>query len=80
MITQAKKIAIHSNILSTYIIIPNPDIEITIIAQALDAPGKPTKLLITNKLTTHFVHSPCTPMAYTLFRDSILGFGIRDYI
>ena len=56
--------------------IPNPDIEIRKVAQALDTPGERTKTLITNEVTTHFVRSPCTPMSCTLFRDSILEFGM----
>jgi len=34
-------------------------------AQALDAPGKIKKCLITTKVTTTFFISPCTPISYT---------------
>jgi hypothetical protein len=35
------------------------------------------KLLIANKVTTHFVRSPCTSTPRALFRDSILGIGLN---
>ena len=35
--------------------------------QALDAPGKTEKVLITNKVSTHFSVSPCTPISYMPF-------------
>ncbi|VAW78152.1 hypothetical protein MNBD_GAMMA13-1967 [hydrothermal vent metagenome] len=35
--------------------------------QALGAPGKPEKLLITNKVTTNFSDSPCTPISCMSF-------------
>ncbi|VAW75491.1 hypothetical protein MNBD_GAMMA13-1553 [hydrothermal vent metagenome] len=35
--------------------------------QAFGAPGKPEKLLITNKVTTNFSDSPCTPISYMSF-------------
>jgi hypothetical protein len=36
-------------------------------AQALDAPGKFEKALITNKVTTRFSNSPCTSISCTSF-------------
>ena len=36
-------------------------------AQALDAPGKAEKCLITNKVTTNFSTSPCTSITSTSF-------------
>ena len=36
-------------------------------AQALGAPGKIKKCLITTKVTTTFFISPCTPISYTAF-------------
>jgi len=54
----------------------------TFIAQALDAPDKSKIRLITNKVTTPILNSPCTSIAYTLnalstdfFRVNVL-FGI----
>jgi len=35
--------------------------------QALDAPGKAGKYLITNKVTMNFPASPCTPISYIPF-------------
>ncbi|MFB3146175.1 MAG: hypothetical protein ACE1ZO_03555, partial [Nitrospirales bacterium] len=36
-------------------------------AQALGAPGKIQKCLITTEVTTTFCISPCTPISYTSF-------------
>ncbi len=54
---------------------PNPNIEITIIAQALDMPGKFKIVLITHWVTTKFLNSLCTLISYTLTRNSIFGLG-----
>ncbi len=35
--------------------------------QALGAPGEAEKYLITNKVTTNFTASPCTPISYISF-------------
>lgn len=37
------------------------------VTQSIDAPGKAEKSLITNKVTTNFSDSPCTPVAYASF-------------
>jgi hypothetical protein len=55
----------------------NPYIKITLIAQAFYLPGKRTKMLITNKVTTHFVHLPGAAVSYTLIRDSISKIGLE---
>jgi len=55
---------------------PNPDIESTMIAQVLDAPRKPRKSFITNKVTLVFLDFLCTSVTCTLKRISISGFGI----
>jgi hypothetical protein len=49
--------------------------------QALDAPGKPEKALITNKVTSSFSDSPCTPITYTSFsRPTKVSRFIRMHI
>lgn len=52
---------------------PNPHIEITNRAQALNAPSEPANILITNEVTTKMVGSLCVSMIYTLFTASIWG-------
>ena len=48
-------------------------------AQAIDAPGKSEKALITSKVTTSFSDSPCTPMAYTSFSRPTAVFRLKTY-
>ena len=46
-------------------------------AQALGAPGKLKKLLITNKVTTNFFNLPCTPTAYASFSRPTAVFRLK---
>jgi len=58
--------------------IPNPNIEITNRAHVFNTLSKRTKLLITNKVTSHFIRSLFASMPHALFCDSISGFGMKN--
>ncbi|MCF6288297.1 MAG: prepilin-type N-terminal cleavage/methylation domain-containing protein, partial [Proteobacteria bacterium] len=63
-----------------FTLIPNPDIENTMIAQVLNAPKKSSKSLITNEVHLVFDDSLCTSSTCTLKCVSISGFTLIEIL